>query len=160
MKSELLSKILSEVTPEIKDKVEVKSNEILKQNNMTDLERAVQLLYETRSLVAILREENRTKQLQELDSVPRESTLDNGMHLITDKRRDGNSTRLADHAISIIMSGKVCIIENHKLKKNQEPSDSILFDRVLNRLKTEFPQYEDSILSDSTTKQIYLKLNK
>lgn len=92
-------------------------------------------------------------------SLPIESTLKYGGNFISSKRRDGNSTRLADHAISIIMSGKICIVEDHSVKKQKE-CNKILFNRVLNRLKNEFPQWSKSIISNRNTFEIYIQPNE
>lgn len=63
----------------------------------------------------------------------KETTLDNVKN-ITNKRRDGNTTRLVDNAIQILFSGKICICLDHH---NNENAHKNLFDRVIYRLTRE-----------------------
>lgn len=63
-----------------------------------------------------------------------ETTLENSVDLIKNEDVCGNTTRLVDHAIQIIFSGKKCIILDHYLNGQFRDANKRLFDLVFERL--------------------------
>jgi hypothetical protein len=73
-------------------------------------------------------------------------------------RRSGNSTRLVDHCIDMIFSGKVCLIADHYKEGNDIEMNVILFNKVLSRLKFEHKHlaYSNLLCVDRASNVIYI----
>ena len=71
------------------------------------------------------------------ESVIKETTLENVV--LTNRRRDGNTTRLIDNAIRILFEGKICICLDHHEMGNNKMKNKRLFESVLRRLNSEHP---------------------
>lgn len=65
------------------------------------------------------------------------STLEGMAKSLSPYRQKGNSTKLIDNAIQIILSGHICVVEDHwEMGKNQKANQN-LFDRIINRFENE-----------------------
>lgn len=67
------------------------------------------------------------------------STLDRMLDHLIVGRRVGNSTRLVNRAIDILMSGNICKVEDHYGWGTDRKANQHLFDRIVRRLQNEHP---------------------
>lgn len=58
---------------------------------------------------------------------------------IVDGRRMGNSTRVADHAIQELFSGKKIHVQDHWENGRHDKANKFLFRTIMDRLKMEHP---------------------
>jgi len=65
------------------------------------------------------------------------STLDDSALILTSKRRDGNSCRLVDKAIQIILSGDICVVEDHHEMGRNVKANRDLLRKIYQRLENE-----------------------
>jgi hypothetical protein len=65
------------------------------------------------------------------------STLEGMADRLTDRRRDGNTTRLIDNAIQILFRGDICVVRDHCDDGNNDHANLDLFERILKRLESE-----------------------
>ena len=86
------------------------------------------------------------------------STLNSNVR-IEPLRQSGNTTRQIDEAINIIFSGKICVVRDHYMDGNHRQANGILFDKIIDRLWSEYPRLmnDDKINSDEMKLEISLK---
>ena len=65
------------------------------------------------------------------------TTLDGQLVKLTGSRRDGNTTRLVDHAIQILFSGDICVVLDHHEWGMNRMANEHLMNKVLDRLQHE-----------------------
>ncbi len=104
-------------------------------------------------------------ELNSLSSRERESSYDSS--LIKIGRRVGNTTRLADRAIQIVLSGKICIVSDHHYGVIGDSTESrelthrraseYLFRIIMKRLALEHNMQLGVLVADRQYLEIYLK---
>jgi len=75
---------------------------------------------------------------------------------ITSRRRDGNTTRLADIGIQIIFSGNICVCLDHHENGSNRMANKLLFNKILMRLITEHQLPEHKLRVDRNRYHIEL----
>jgi hypothetical protein len=85
-----------------------------------------------------------------------ETTLDNWTGY-NPERNSGNTTRLIDHAIQILFSGKVCVCLDHFQNGMKREANLEVFEGVIKRLKAEHSHY--LIHVDKNNLQISIERN-
>ncbi len=73
----------------------------------------------------------------ESSSRKRTTTIEGGKVEITTKRRDGNTTRLVDHAIQIMFSGDICVVLDHHEHGRNRDANVYLLKKIVARLRAE-----------------------
>lgn len=72
----------------------------------------------------------------------------------TNRRCDGNTTRIVDNAIQIIFSGDICVIEDHF--QNNRDSKEHLARTIIRRLEIEHRWISKHIIFDKKKMEIFL----
>jgi len=85
------------------------------------------------------------------------SVLEELSEKMTDIRRDGNTTRLVDGAIQIILRGDICVVMDHPDMGRNKEANQYLFQLILNRLSMEHRQVIRNIIFDK--KELEIRLN-
>jgi hypothetical protein len=91
----------------------------------------------------------------------KETTLENFNGKLTNDRRDGNSTRIIDHAVQIIFNQKICVVQDHWQNGRHDEANKDLFRRILDRCYREHRYlFNEKKLEFSTLKlEIWLNLD-
>jgi hypothetical protein len=73
-----------------------------------------------------------------MENQERVTTLEWMIGEMTSIRRDGNTTRLIDNSIQIILTGKICVCIDHN---DDRRSNEYLYKKIMRRLESEHPHH-------------------